>query len=128
MTTAFALGPDRTQLLRGLLVMFGAAIILKFSLLAAISSPAEGRAAKALQSLFEGITLGAVSQRAMHPLEGYLTFAAGALYLIGVWWLPSASWQMIRVCGRDVPVAALDTRRRNTYVRDGGIGSSGSSQ
>jgi hypothetical protein len=125
---AFALGPDRTQLLRGLLVMFGAAIILKFSLLAAISSPAEGRAAKALQSLFEGITLGAVTQRAMHPLEGYLTFAASALYLIGVWWLPSASWQMIRVSGRDLPAPALDTRQRTTYVRDGGIGSSGSGQ
>jgi hypothetical protein len=110
----FALGPDRTQLLRGLLVMLGAAFVLKFSLLAAISSPAEGRAAKALQRLFEGITLGSVTQRAPHPLEGYLTFGAAALYLIALSLLPSASWRMIRVSQRAVPESALD-RRRDTH-------------
>jgi len=111
---AFALGPDRAQLLRGLLVMFGAAFVLKFSILAAVSSPAEGRAGRALQQLFEGITLGAVSQRAPHPLEGYLTFAAGALYLIALLLLPSASWQMVRISRRRGPPSALATRAEDT--------------
>jgi hypothetical protein len=113
---AVALGPDRTQLLRGLLVMFGAAFVLKFSILAAVSSPAEGRAAQALQRLFDGLTLGTVTQRAPHPLEGYLTFAAAALYLIGVSLLPSASWRMIRVAPPTIPRSALDNRPRDTQA------------
>jgi hypothetical protein len=97
---AFAIGPDRTRVLRGLLVTFGAAFTLKFVLLSALSSPAEGRVARALQLLFEGVTLGAVSQRPPGLAEGYLAFAAIALYLIGVSSLPSASWQMVRVLSR----------------------------
>jgi hypothetical protein len=96
---AFAIGPDRTRVLRGLLVTFGAAFTLKFVILSAISSPAEGRVARALQLLFEGITLGAVTQRPPAVAEGYLAFAAIAIYLIGVASLPSAAWQMVRVRG-----------------------------
>ena len=94
---ALAIAPDRQRLLRGLLVTFGAAFVLKFVLLAAISAPAEGRVTRALQALFEGITLGAVAQRPPHALEAYLAFATLALYLFGVAWLPSAAWQMIRI-------------------------------
>jgi hypothetical protein len=97
---AFAIGPDRTRVLRGLLVTFGAAFTLKFVVLSAISSPAEGRIARALQLLFEGVTLGTVMQRPQGLAEGYLAFAATAMYLIGVAFLPSASWEMIRVLTR----------------------------
>lgn len=97
---AFAIGPDRTRLLRGLLVTFGAAFTLKFVFLSALSSPAEGRFARMLQLLFEGVTLGSVTQRPAGLAEGYLAFAAIALYLIGVALLPSASWQMVRVLSR----------------------------
>jgi hypothetical protein len=100
---AFAIGPDRVRMLRGLLVTFGAAFTLKFVLLAALSAPAEGRFARALQLLFEGVTLGAVTQRAPHAAEGYLAFATLLLYLIGVAFLPSASWQMVRVTRRELP-------------------------
>ena len=89
---AFAIGPDRTRLFRGLMVTFGAAFVLKFIVLAALSAPSEGRIGRALQMLFEGFTLGAVTQRAPHALEGYLVFAAVALYLIAISLLPSASW------------------------------------
>ena len=89
---AFAMGPDRTRLLRGLLVIFGAAFVLKFIVLASLSAPAEGRVSRAVQMLFEGFTLGMVSQRAPHPLEGYLVFAATVLYLIGIALLPAAPW------------------------------------
>jgi len=97
---AFAIGPDRTSALRGLLVTFGAAFTLKFVLLSALSSPAEGRIARALQLLFEGVTLGAVTQRPVGVAEGYLAFAAAALYLVGIASLPPASWKMVRVLGR----------------------------
>lgn len=97
---AFAIGPDRTRVLRGLLVTFGAGFTLKFVLLSAISSPAEGRFARALQLLFEGVTLGAVTQRPPGLAEGYLAFGATALYLMGVALLPPASWQMVRVLSR----------------------------
>lgn len=94
---ALALGPDRARLLRGLLVTFGAAFALKFIILAAISAPADGRFARALQLLFEGVTLGGVTQRTPHAAEGYLAFTAAVLYLTGVACLPSASWHMVRV-------------------------------
>ena len=97
---AYAIGPDRTRLLRGLLVTFGAGFTLKFVLLSTISSPADGRLARVLQLLFEGVTLGAVTQRPPGLAEGYLAFTATALYLMGVASLPPASWQMVRVLSR----------------------------
>jgi phage shock protein PspC (stress-responsive transcriptional regulator) len=100
---AFAVDPDRVRLLRGLMVTFGAAFTLKFIVLAAVSSPAAGRVARTLQLLFEGITLGSLAQRANHAMEGYLAFGAILLYLIAVAFLPSASWQMVRVHRRELP-------------------------
>ena len=97
---AFVIGPDRTRVLRGLLVTFGAGFTLKFVLLSAISSPAQGRFARALQLLFEGVTLGVVTQRPPGLAEGYLAFGATVLYLITVALLPAASWQMVRVLSR----------------------------
>lgn len=100
---ALALGPDRARLLRGLAVTFAAAFTLKFIVLAAISAPADGRFNRALQLLFEGMTLGGVTQRMPAPAEGYLAFGAIILYLVGVAFLPSASWQMVRVTRRELP-------------------------
>ena len=94
---AYAIGPDRVSLLRGLLVTFGATFTLKYVVLATVSAPAEGRAARALQMLFEGVTLGAVAQRPPHAAEGYLAFVTIVAYLIAVALLPSAAWHMVRV-------------------------------
>jgi hypothetical protein len=90
---ALAMGPDRVRLLRGLLVTFGAAFVLKFIILAALSAPAEGRVAHALQLLVDGLTLGSVAQRPIHRAEAYLAFATLALYVMGVSWLPSVRWR-----------------------------------
>ena len=94
---AFALEPDRTRLLRGLAVTFGAAFTLKFIVLATLSMPAEGAFARAMQLLFDGLTFGGVTQRTMHPAEGYLAFATIVLYLVGVALLPPSTWRMTRV-------------------------------
>lgn len=94
---ALAMGPDRLSLLRGLMVTFGAAFALKFIVLATLSAPTEGRMARALQLLFEGVTLGGVTQRQPHAAEGYLAFVTIVAYLIGVAWLPAAAWHMARI-------------------------------
>jgi hypothetical protein len=99
---AFAMTSDRTRVLRGLLVTFGAAFIVKYVVLAALSTPAQGRIGRAVQTLFEGVTLGVVSQRPLHAAEPYLTFAALVLYLVGLALLPAADWQMIRVGRRQI--------------------------
>lgn len=93
---ALVIGPDRTRLLRGLLVTFGAAFVLKFVVLAAMSTPAEGRVARAIQALVEGVTLGAMAQPAPHRFDAYLAFGTLVLYLTGVAWLPPAAWHMVR--------------------------------
>ena len=69
---AFAIGPDRQRLLRGLLVTFGASFTLKFVVLAAISAPARGPPVTCPAMLFEGITLGGVSQRPPHASRATL--------------------------------------------------------
>ena len=89
---ALAMGPDRVRLLRGLFVTFGAAFVLKFIVLAALSTPAEGRVSQALRRLFDGLTLGSIVQRPLHRAEPYLAFGTLALYVFGVSWLPSVRW------------------------------------
>ena len=83
-----AASPDRSRVLRSLLVILGATFTLKFVVLAALSGPADGRLARALQILFEGVTLGAVSQEAMHPSTGYLAFVTLVLFMVGLALLP----------------------------------------
>ena len=92
-----ALGADRVRLLRGLLIAFGAAFTLRYVVLAALSAPAQGRVTRALQLLFEGATLGAVSQPPEPAAAGYLAFATLAAYLVGLALLPAAGWTFTRV-------------------------------
>lgn len=89
-----ATSPDRTALLRGLMVTFGAGFTLKFVLLASVSSPADGRVARALQVLLDNVTLGALAQPPIAPVEGYLAFATLALYLVGLALLPRSRWAL----------------------------------
>jgi len=89
MLNTIAAGPDRVRMLRSLGVTFGAALILKFIVLDALSDPAGGRLARVLQLLFEGATLGAVTQGAQHPSAGYLALVTLALFLAAIWMLPA---------------------------------------
>lgn len=88
MLNTLAAGPDRVRVLRSLAVTFGAAFILKFIVLDALSDPASGRLTRFLQILFEGVTLGTVTQDVHHPAAGYLAFLTLALFLVGVSLLP----------------------------------------
>jgi hypothetical protein len=89
MANTIAAGPDRVRVLRSLGVTFGAAFLLKFVILDALSNPAAGRLGRALQLLFEGVTLGAVMQQPQHPVAGYVAFATVGLFLVAVWLLPA---------------------------------------
>ncbi len=107
---AFAIAPDRARVRRGLAVTFGAAFVLKFVVLAALSSPAERGLARALQLVFDGVTLGSVTQRAIHPIEGYLAFLTLVLYLVGVAALPGSTSPVGPSAGGDPPGTPVTKR------------------
>ena len=88
LANTIAASPDRARVLRSLLVIFGSAFIVKFVILAALSHPAEGPGTRVLQMLFEGVTLGSVTQQAFHPATGYVAFGTLMLYLFGLILLP----------------------------------------
>lgn len=89
MLNTAAADPDRPRLFRSLAVTFGSAFILKFVVLAELSTPGTGRLARVLQVLLEGITLGTLTQEAQHPAVGYVAFGVLALFLTGLFLLPS---------------------------------------
>jgi hypothetical protein len=98
-----AASPDRVRVLRSLAVTFGAAFVLKFIVLDALSDPAGGRLTRLLQVLFEGVTLGAVTQDIQHPAAGYLAFFVIAMFLVALSLLPSAARDTRRPKGLRLP-------------------------
>ena len=84
--TAF---PDRVSVLRSMAVMTGAAFILKFIVLGAMSDPGEGALKRILYVLFEGVTLGTLTQPRLDPAAGYVAFATLVLFLVGLAMLPA---------------------------------------
>jgi len=81
--------PDRVSVLRSMAVMTGAAFILKFIVLGAISNPGEGALKRVLYVLLEGVTLGTLSQPVLHPAAGYIAFGTLSLFLVGLAMLPA---------------------------------------
>jgi len=86
-----ATAPDRTRLLRSLAVTFGALFVLKFVVLAQLSAPGGGRLKQVLQTLLEGVTLGALLQPPQHSVTGYLALATLVLFLVALLLLPMRS-------------------------------------
>ena len=83
-----AASPDRHRLLRSLAVTFGAAFVLKFVVLHELSTPGEGAFKRALLALLDSVTVGALVQKASHPITAYIALLSVALFLIGVLLLP----------------------------------------
>jgi hypothetical protein len=83
-----AAAPDRTRLLRSLSVTFGALFLLKFVVLAQLSAPGGGRVTRVLQTLLEGVTLGALLQPPQHSVTGYLALMTLVLFLVALLLLP----------------------------------------
>jgi hypothetical protein len=82
--------PDRVRLLRSLAVILGAALVLKYVLLAGLSDPAGSGTRRVLVALFDAATFGTIAQEPQSPAAGYLAFVTIGLFLIGVSALPSA--------------------------------------
>ena len=89
LVNTLAVSPDRVSVLRSMAVITGAAFILKFIVLGAISDPGESTLKRMLYVLLEGVTLGTLTQPQLHPAAGYLAFATLALFLIGLAMLPA---------------------------------------
>jgi hypothetical protein len=81
--------PDRQRLLRSLAVTLGAAFVLKFVVLSALSASGEGSIKRALLALLDSATVGTLLQEVPHPITPYLSLAALVLFLVGVMLLPS---------------------------------------
>jgi hypothetical protein len=84
----YAADPDRRRLLRSLMVVFGAAFVLKFIVLAALYDPSAGLTRRVLTTLLEGVTLGGLSYEPSGRATGYVAFLTMALYLVGVFLMP----------------------------------------
>jgi hypothetical protein len=87
MLNTWAAGPDRVHLLRSLAVTFGAAFVLNFVVLDALSHPA-GRMTRVFQLLLEGVTLGALTQEPHAPAAGYIAFFTIVAFLMVLALLP----------------------------------------
>ena len=83
-----AAATDRTRVLRSLMIVFGAAFILKFVVLAALAEPATGTLNRLLLVLLEGATLGTLNQPASNPASGYVAFFVLVIFLFGLAMLP----------------------------------------
>lgn len=81
--------PDRRQLLRSLLVVFGGAFVLKFVVLAAIYEPEGGLLRRVLLTMLEGVSLGSLGFEPDAPVTGYLAFATLGMYFLALVMLPS---------------------------------------
>src|SRR6185369_13463133 len=94
--------PDRTRLLRSLVVVFGWAYVVRYVALAALADPQAGWTRRLLTVLLEGATAGPIEGEATAPLAGYVAFATVSLYMIGLVLLPrparpSPWWRHARV-------------------------------
>jgi hypothetical protein len=83
-----AASPDRHQLLRSLAVTFGSVFVLKFVVLAELSSPGTGWLKRVLQAMLEGVTLGTLTQEPLHPATGYIALFTLGVFLLGTFLLP----------------------------------------
>jgi hypothetical protein len=101
--------PDRVRLLRSLAVTLGSALVLKFVVLAAVSSPAGGRMSRVMIAVFDAATFGSITQEAHAPASGYLAFLATALFLVAVALLPPVAYPARRM--------ELEARRRTELER-----------
>lgn len=80
----------RTNLLRSLLVLFGAAFVVRFIVLESLYAADGGLLKRLLTTLLEGASLGAIDYQPNASATGYVAFFALALYMIALTLLPPA--------------------------------------
>jgi hypothetical protein len=80
--------PDRPRLLGSLLVVFGAAFVVKYVVLSALYAPNGGLTRRVVTALLEGVSLGTLAYQPPGPATGYIAFGVGLLFFIGLGLLP----------------------------------------
>lgn len=83
-----AVEPDRRQVLRSLLVVFGGAFVLKFVVLAAIYEPEGGLLRRVLLTMLEGVSLGTLGFVPDGAATGYVALLTLTLYFVALVMLP----------------------------------------
>lgn len=73
------------RLAKSLAIVFGASFALKYLILADLFAPSESWAKYMLQKLMQTTTLGALDYEVFAPGTGYLSFAALAFYILGLY-------------------------------------------
>lgn len=86
-----AVGPDATQARRSLLLVFGAALVLRHVVIEAMYAADASLTKRVLTTLLEGATLGGVHYTPTGPATGYVAFVGLAIYFVGLHLLPSSS-------------------------------------
>jgi hypothetical protein len=104
--------PDRPRLLASLLVMLGAAFVVKYVMLGAVYASNGGLTRRVVLALLEGVSLGTLSYRPPGPATGYVAFAAGMLFLIGLALLPARPQESIVAVATVDPLPRSPARRR----------------
>jgi hypothetical protein len=93
--------PDRPRLLGSLLVILGAAFVVKYVVLSAIYAPEGGLTRRVVLALLDGVSLGTLAYQPAGPATGYVAFATGLLFLIGLGLLPSrrpsTAWALVPI-------------------------------
>ncbi len=82
--TTLAAVAARTAMLRGLLVLMGAAFVLRFIVLESLYAPAGGILSRMMTAALEGVTLGSFDYDPNGSLTGYVAFLALAMYFVGL--------------------------------------------
>lgn len=80
--------PDR--LIKSLGGVLLASFVAKYVVLAAVFEPSDSTAKSIVQTLLNGVTLGALKSTPYARATGYTAFAAVGLYLVGLWALSPA--------------------------------------
>jgi hypothetical protein len=81
--------PDRSRLLGSLMVILGAAFVVKYVVLGALYAPNGGLTRRVVMALLEGVSLGGLAYEPPGPVTGYVAFATGLLFLTGLALLPA---------------------------------------
>ena len=83
-----AMRPDPTRAHRSLLLVLGTAFLLDHIVLAALYDTRASFAKKVVTALLEGVSLGSLEDEPTASITGYVVFAAGILYFVGLVLLP----------------------------------------
>lgn len=82
--TTLAAVSGRVAMLRGLLVLLGAAFVLRFIVLESLYSPGGGMLSRVFTAALEGVTLGSFDYDANAASTGYIGFLTLTLFFIGL--------------------------------------------